>query len=139
MRGKSLGPHLDGLVERVVGAAMTVSNTLGAGFLEKVYERALVLELWALGIRAEEQVPYCVVYKGQEVGKFFADVLVEEELVLELKCVDRFGNEHLAQCLNYLKASGLNVCIMLNFQRPRLEWRRVVMNHARELAGDGRG
>lgn len=65
-------------------------------------------------------------YKGKCVGEYFADVLVEDELVVELKCVDRLGNEHTAQCLNYLRASGRNICLLINFQRPKLEWKRIM-------------
>ena len=98
----------------------------GCGFLEKVYERALVRELGARGIRAAAQAPMVVAYKGQAVGEYFADVLVEDVLVVELKCVERLGNEHMAQCLNYLRASGLSVCLLINFQRSKVEWRRIV-------------
>jgi GxxExxY protein len=83
-----------------------VANSLGAGFLEKVYEKALLRELGMPGLRAVSQAPFSVVYKGHCVGEYFADVLVEGALVVELKCVERLGNEHTAQCLNYLKASG---------------------------------
>ena len=95
-----------GLTEAVIGAAFEVSNTLGTGFLEKVYERALVRELGEQGIRVESQVPFSVFYKGHCVGEYFAAILVEGELVVELKCVERLSGEHIAQCLNYLKASG---------------------------------
>ena len=67
-----------------------------------------------------------VAYKGQAVGEFFADILVEEVLVVELKCVERLGDEHMAQCLNYLRASGRAVCLLVNFQKPKVEWKRIV-------------
>src|SRR5580658_10189527 len=91
---------LDSLTEGVIGAAFEVANTLGSGFLEKVYERALMRELQLRGIRAASQVPVCVRYKGQRVGDYVADVLVERVVLVELKCVERLGNEHSAQCLN---------------------------------------
>ena len=91
---------LESLTENVLGAVFEVSNTLGVGFLEKVYERALVRELGLRGIRGLAQAPLTVAYKGQAVGEYFADVLVEDVLVVELKCVERLGNEHMAQCLN---------------------------------------
>ena len=97
--------ELDSLTERVLNAFFEVSNTLGAGFLEKVYERALLKELCDRGIQAKTQASFPVNYKGHCVGEFFADLLIEDVLVIEIKCVDRFGNEHLAQCLNYLRAS----------------------------------
>src|SRR5690349_15683091 len=98
-------PILESLTERVIAAIFEVSNTLGAGFLEKVYERALLRELALRGIPAIAQAPLTVLYKGQSVGEYCADILVEDALVIALKCVDRLANEHLAQCLNYLRAS----------------------------------
>ncbi|HTX39304.1 MAG TPA: GxxExxY protein [Bryobacteraceae bacterium] len=116
----------DPLTERVLGAVFEVSNTLGAGFLEKVYERALLKELGLRGIRARAQASIPVMYKGQYVGEYFADLLVEDVLVVELKCVDRLSNEHIAQCVNYLRASGRHVCLLINFQKSKVEWKRVV-------------
>jgi GxxExxY protein len=115
------------LTERVLGAIFEVSNSLGAGYLEKVYERALLKELNIRGIRAKVQAPFSVMYKGQSVGEYLADILVEEVLVIELKCVDHLANEHLAQCLNYLRASGLTLCLLVNFQKPKVEWRRIAL------------
>jgi len=119
---------LDDLTERVLGAVFEVANTLGAGFLEKVYHRALLRELQLLGIAAVSQASFSVVYKDQSVAEYFADILVEDALVVELKCVDRLTNEHMAQCLNYLRASGMNLCLLVNFQKPTVEWKRVVLN-----------
>ncbi|HTA45438.1 MAG TPA: GxxExxY protein [Bryobacteraceae bacterium] len=110
----------------VLNAAFEVANTLGCGFFEKVYERALVIELQSRGLRASAQVPMAVMYKGQNVGDYFADVLVEDIVAIELKCVERLGNEHMAQCMNYLTASGLDVCLLINFQHSRLEWKRIL-------------
>ena len=118
---------LNDLSARVIGAVFTVSNSLGVGFLEKVYEKALLRELGLLGIRALPQVSFSVLYKGQSVGEYFADIVVEGALVVELKCVERLGNEQTAQCLNYLKASGLELCLLVNFQRARVEVHRVVL------------
>jgi GxxExxY protein len=116
----------DSLTECVLGAAFEVSNTLGAGFLEKVYERALLRELSLRGIRATGQASFAVTYKGCYVGQYFADMLVEDILVIELKCVERLTNEHLAQCLNYLRASGRTLCLLINFQKPKVEWKRII-------------
>ncbi len=113
------------LTEKVIGAAFEVSNTLGAGFLEKVYERALARELVLRGMRVGKQVSFGVSYKGHSVGEYFADLLVEEVLVVEVKCVPRFANEHLAQCLNYLKASDRRLALMINFGNPKVEFKRV--------------
>jgi GxxExxY protein len=118
--------YFDSLTEQVLSAVFEVSNTLGAGFLEKVYERALLLELGIRGIRAAAQASLDVTYKGRSVGEYFADMLVEDVLVIELKCVERLGDEHMAQCLNYLRASGLARCLLVNFQRPKVEWKRIV-------------
>jgi len=114
------------LTEKVIGAVFEVSNTLGVGFLEKVYERALVRELTLRGVRAEAQVGLRVRYKGEEVGEYVADVLVEDVLVVELKCVQNIGNEHAAQCMNYLRASGRRLCLLVNFQRPKVEYKRIL-------------
>jgi len=118
---------LAALTELVLGAVFEVSNTLGAGFLEKVYERALLRELDLRGIRTVAQASFAVSYKGRSVGDYFADILVEDILVVELKCVERLGNEHTAQCLNYLRASGRRVCLLVNFHRPKVEWKRIVL------------
>jgi GxxExxY protein len=125
MNSAEQGP-MDSLTERVLSAIFEVSNTLGAGFLEKVYERALLRELALRGISATAQASFAVTYKGYSVGEYFADILVEDALVVELKCVERLANEHAAQCLNYLKASGRTVCLLVNFQKPKVEWRRIV-------------
>jgi GxxExxY protein len=117
---------LDSLTERVRGAVFEVSNTLGAGFLEKVYERALLRELALRGIRTTAQAPFSIAYKNHNVGDYFADLLVEDVLLAELKCVDRLTSEHIAQCLNYLRASRLTLCLLINFQKPKVEWKRII-------------
>jgi GxxExxY protein len=117
---------LNALSEAVLGAVFEVSNALGAGFLEKVYQRALLRELGLRGIRAAAEASFPVFYKGYPVGEYFADLLVEDALVVELKCAERLANEHTAQCLNYLKASGLTLCLLVNFQKPKVEWKRIV-------------
>src|SRR6476469_1082200 len=95
------------LTERVLGAVFEVANTLGAGFLEKVYERALLRELRLRGVAAASQVAFPVVYKDFCIGDYLADIVVENAVVIELKCADRLTAEHMAQCLNYLRASGM--------------------------------
>jgi len=116
---------LNSLTEAVIGAAFEVSNTLGAGFLEKLYERALVSELTLRGIAVVTQAVYPVAYKGQIIGEYQPDLVVENLLIVELKCVDRFAPTHLAQCLSYLHASGLTLALLLNFQHPKVECRRI--------------
>ena len=96
----------DKLIQTIIGAAYEVSNVLGAGFLEKIYERALTQELTLRGMSVLTQLPYTVSYKGNPIGQYVADLLVGNQVVVELKCVESFSNEHMAQCLNYLKASG---------------------------------
>src|SRR6266545_7383293 len=117
---------LNSLSEKVLGAVFEVSNTLGAGFLEKVYQRALLRELSLRGIRATAEASFGVTYKGHSVGEYFADLIVEDVLVVELKCAERLANEHTAQCLNYLRASGRTLCLLVNFQKPKVEWKRIV-------------
>ena len=117
---------VNSLSENVLGAVFEVSNTLGAGFLEKVYQRALLRELALRGIRATAEASLAVTYKGHSVGEYFADLLVEDVLVVELKCTERLANEHTAQCLNYLRASGLTPSLLVNFQKPKVEWKRIV-------------
>jgi len=117
---------LEALVETVVGAAYEVSNVLGAGFLEKVYERALMEEIRLRSLGVTAQAPFPVNYKGKPVGTYAADLVVEGRLLVAVKCVEQFSNEHLAQCINYLKASGLHLALLINFRRSRVEWKRVV-------------
>src|ERR1051325_3637900 len=119
-------PLVDSVVEVVIGAAYEVSNALGAGFLEKVYERALARELALRGLAVKSQVPYRVDYKGQLVGEYVADLIVENCVLIELKCVERFSNEHIAKCINYLKASHLRLALLINFQKPKVEWKRII-------------
>jgi GxxExxY protein len=79
-------------------------------------------------VNAKPQVSFPVCYKGRYVGEYVADLVVEERVIVELKCVDRLGNEHLAQCINYLKASGLSVALLINFHRPKVEWKRILLD-----------
>ncbi len=117
----------EGATREIIGAAMEVHRTLGMGFLEKVYENALLFELRARGIAAESQKPISVHYKGQTVGEYFADIVVAGQVVLELKAVATLTAAHEAQMLNYLRATGLRVGLVLNFGAPRLEWKRLVV------------
>ncbi len=130
--GSAAGEHerarLEELVEKVIGAAYEVSNVLGAGFLEKIYERALIEELTLRSIRVKPQATFPVTYKGKHMGSYAADLVVDDCLLVEVKCVEQFSSEHLAQCINYLKASGLHLALLINFRHPKVEWRRVVYN-----------
>ncbi|MBI3131838.1 MAG: GxxExxY protein [Acidobacteria bacterium] len=115
----------DPLTEKVLGCAFKVSNTLGPGFLEKVYENAMALELDRAGISFERQKAIDVWYEGTIIGKFVADLLVEGSLLVELKAVKALEDSHLAQGLNYLRATALETCLLLNFGSPKLEIRRL--------------
>jgi GxxExxY protein len=116
--------ELNGLTERIIGCAFKVSNTLGCGFLEKVYENALVHELRKSGLNVEAQHPINVLYDGVVVGEFFADILVVDMVILELKATKDHDDVFTAQCLNYLKATGKPICLLLNFGKPRLDIKR---------------
>jgi len=117
---------MNALIERVVGAAYEVANVLGPGFLEKVYERAFAKELRLGGLAVETQAPLRVVYKDDVVGEFFADLFVEGRLIVEIKTVEVLANEHVAQYVNYLKATGMSIALVVNFKHARVEWQRVV-------------
>ena len=100
-------------------------NTLGVGFLERVYENALVHELRKRGLDVVQQHGVNVIYDGVVVGAYNVDLLVEGSLIVELKAVKALDDVHAAQCLNYLKATGLRFCLLLNFGRSRLEIQRI--------------
>ncbi|MEX0819139.1 MAG: GxxExxY protein [Pirellulaceae bacterium] len=112
------------LTEQVIGCAFRVSNTLGSGFLEKVYENALAIELRKSGLDVKQQAPIKVLYDGTVVGEYFADILVSDAVIVELKAAKEFSDVFAAQCLNYLKATGLPICLLLNFGKPRVEIKR---------------
>ena len=117
---------LNAITETVIGCAYKIGNSLGCGVLEKVYENALKIELTKAGFRVEQQYPVTVFYDGQPIGEYFADLLVEGAVIVETKAVKRIEDIHLAQCLNYLKATGLNVCLLINFGNVRVEVKRLV-------------
>ena len=117
---------LNGITEKIIGSAMEVSNVLGCGFLEKVYENALVHEMDRRGLTVEQQVAIKIHYDDAVVGEYVADILVESCVLIEIKAVKGLDDVHKAQCLNYLKATGLHLCLLLNFGRPRLEIQRLV-------------
>ena len=120
--------RLDEISNRVIGAALTVSNTLGVGFLEKVYENALTHELRKAGLAVEQQKAIQVEYDGVLVGDYVADIVIEGDLLVELKAVKALDEIHMAQCMNYLKATGRRLCMLLNFGNTKLQIKRVVRN-----------
>lgn len=114
------------LTFKTIGIAMEVHRELGFGFLEKVYENALLVAFRLVGIKAEQQVPIKVYFKGVIVGEYIADILVEDKIILELKSQDKITDVHRAQILNYLKATNLKVALILNFGKRSLEHERLV-------------
>ena len=110
------------------GAVFEVNRVLGPGFLEKVYENALLIELRARGYTAESQVPIKVYYKQNVVGEYIADILVEGTVIVELKTVDKLEKLHEAQLLNYLKGTGIQVGLLVNMKNPTFDIRRLVLN-----------
>ena len=122
------GAVLNPLSKRIIGCGLRVAGTLGIGFLEKVYENALAHELRKAGLSVEQQRGITVMYDGVMVGEYFIDLLVEASLLVELKTVTELSSAHRAQCLNYLRATGIHLCLLLNFGRSRLEVRRVVFD-----------
>jgi GxxExxY protein len=116
------------ITERIIGCAYEVSKVLGCGFLEKVYENALMHEMLRQGLGVKQQVPMSVYYDDVVVGDYVADIVVEGRVLVELKAVSSLDDIHRAQCLNYLNATGLHVCLLLNFGRPKLEVKRLVHN-----------
>jgi len=115
----------DQLTERIIACAFKVSNALGVGFLEGVYEKALLHELRKVGLEAKRQEPLTVRYDDVVVGEFFADILVEDSVILELKAVKALDSSHFAQCLNYLKATNLHLALLINFGTPRIQLKRI--------------
>ncbi|MBD2209745.1 GxxExxY protein [Calothrix sp. FACHB-156] len=120
--------EMDKITEKVIGCAFRVGNGLGCGFLEKVYENALAYELRKSGLLVEQQSEIQVRYDGIVVGQFFADLLVEDLVLIELKAVKSLEEKHFAQCLNYLKATNLKVCLLINFGNPKVEIKRIAHN-----------
>lgn len=114
----------DALTERIIGCAYAVANTLGAGFLEKVYENALAHELRKVGLSVAQQHSIAVHYDGVLVGDFVADLLVEGSVLVELKATRDHADFYTAQCLNYLKATGKQTCLLLNFGKSRIDVKR---------------
>jgi GxxExxY protein len=110
------------------GAVFEVNNILGPGFLEKVYENALLVELKKRGLKAKNQVPITVSYKGEAVGDYVADLLVEEKVIVELKTVENLDGAHEAQLLNYLKATSLHVGLLVNFKHKKADIKRMVLD-----------
>ena len=112
------------LTGKILSACFEVSNELGAGFLESVYQKALLIALQQKGLKAIKQAPIDVQFRGEPVGEFYADILVEEVIIIEIKALTALTAEHKAQIINYLKATGIEVGLLINFGSPKLEYRR---------------
>ena len=106
---------------------MDVLNNVGNGFHEKIYENAMAIALRNAGLEYAQQKSYSVSYEGCHVGTFVPDFVVEDKIILELKVIDQIGNNEKGQVLNYLRASGLKLGIILNFKNAKLEWQRVIL------------
>ena len=119
-------PHLNALSNRTIGCALKVARTLGCGLLEKVYENALAHELRKASLTVTQQPGLTVTYDCVVVGEYFADLLVQDAILIDLKVARALADAHRAQCLTYLRATSLHLCLLLNFGAPRLEIRRVV-------------
>jgi GxxExxY protein len=113
------------LTGKILEACFEVSNELGAGFLESVYQKALLIALHQKGLQARPQTPIKVFFRGEEVGEFFADMLVEGKVIVELKAVTALAKEHSAQVINYLKATGVEVGLLVNFGRSKIEFHQL--------------
>jgi GxxExxY protein len=122
------------LTDKIIGSAITVHRELGQGFLERIYESALVLELRERGLRLERQHAFGVLYKRQLVGQYVADLVVDEKVICEIKAVDDLSSAHASQLLNYLKATRLPLGLLLNFGRDRLQVKRLINNPPRSQA-----
>ena len=115
------------LTYRIRGGVYEVFNQLGGGFLEKVYEKALAIELSDQGLEVKRQYPIKVSYKGTPVGEYIADLVVENKIIIELKAQDNLLPIHEAQIINYLKATDMKVGLLINFKHPKAEIKRFVV------------
>jgi GxxExxY protein len=107
---------------KIIGLAMQVHKELGPGFLEKVYENGMMVLFRRERIEAVRQMPIMVSFLGESIGEYYADVLVEGKIILELKAVEKITNAHKAQALHYLKATGMKLAIIINFGKESLEF-----------------
>ena len=118
---------LNDITYKINGAVFEVNKILGTGFLEKVYEKALLSELKGRGLSAETQVPIQVKYKGQLVGDYIADIVVENQVIVEIKAIENLQTIHEAQLLNYLKATGYKIGLLINLTHPKAQIKRLIL------------
>src|SRR3990170_7154192 len=114
------------LTGEIIEAAYNVHNSLGCGLLEKIYENSLIWEIELMRRKVSSQREFKVIYRKKEVGIYYADLVVEDKVIVEVKSVERVDDIHRAQLLNYLRISGLRVGLIINFARPKLEYERLV-------------
>ncbi|MEK7309799.1 MAG: GxxExxY protein [Planctomycetota bacterium] len=112
---------------QIMNLVFEVHNKLGCGFLEKVHENAVCIKLRKSGVNAIQQAPISVYFEDEIVGEYFADILIEDKIILELKCVDEISDIHRAQVINYLRATNMRLGIIINFAKPKLEYERIVL------------
>jgi GxxExxY protein len=128
VKQNNLAMELNDITYAIRGAVFEVNKILGHGFLEKVYENALIIELRMQGLKCESQVPLKVHYKDNLVGEYIADILVEDRVIVELKAVENLEKVHEAQLLNYLKVTGVKVGLLVNMKYPKAEIKRMVFD-----------
>ncbi len=119
--------EINKITEIIIGSAYKVANALGCGFLEKVYENALAFEIRRHNLEVKQQESIKVFYEGVEVGFYEADLWIEDKVLVELKAVKNLDDVHRAQCLNYLKATNVKICLLINFGNPRVEIKRIAL------------
>ncbi len=124
---QSMGLPINQITEKIIGCSYTVSNALGCGFLEKVYENALTHELKKVGLKVLQQFPIKVFYDKVLVGEYIADLFVEDSVIVEVKANKGLEESQISQCLNYLKATNQKVGLLINFGKPKVEIKRVIL------------
>ncbi len=115
----------DAITAKIIAAVIAVSNELGVGFLEMVYRNALFVELTRMGLKVEKEKRLLVRYQDVVVGEYYADLIIEDSMIIEVKHASGIADGHLAQVLNYLKCTGLHLALIVNFGTPKAEWKRV--------------
>lgn len=122
-----------GEIQQIIGAAFEVLNTLGHGFFEKVYEKGLSREFAVRSIPYKSQENFKIIYKGELVGEYIPDLIAFNEIIIELKTIDRITDHERGQALNYLKVTGKEVVLILNFKRAKLEWEKLVLSNPQNI------
>jgi GxxExxY protein len=118
----------EAVTREIIGAGMEVHRTLGPGYLESIYQRAMIRELGGRGLPIRTEMAVDILYKGESVGRHRMDLIVAGEVVVELKCVSKLAEVHRAQTISYLKATGIAVGLVLNFAGTSLNWQRIIFN-----------